>query len=227
VVTSDALDAADAIMDFFQEAGISEVGFNVDEQEGVRLRSSLGGADLQARFAAFMERVLERAEAPGAPHVRELRQVISGLLHPDFGALSENDENQPFRIVTVLRDGRISTFSPELAGLRHPRFGELTIGNVLTDTLEDVIQSERFRHIAAEIAAGVESCRASCAYFRLCRGGAPANKLAELGSFAGTETQHCRLTHQVVIDVVLSRLRHALREGAHRLPEHFLPPAVH
>jgi hypothetical protein len=55
------------------------------------------------------------------------------------------------------------------------------------------------------------------------RGGAPANKLAELDTCAGTETQHCHLAHQAVADVVLTRIRAALNADAPRGPTMFLP----
>jgi uncharacterized protein len=214
VVTDAGLQAVDEILDFFTGIGVAQIGFNVDEQEGVRLRSSLRRADLRRDFAQFVQRALGRAARPGAPIIREAVNVVSALVDPDFDMASGNDENEPFRIVTVLFDGRLSTFSPELAGIFHPSIGEFTFGNVHTDSLAAVISSDRFRRAAAEIAAGVSACRAECPYFRLCRGGAPANKLAELGGFSGTETQHCRLTRQVVADVVLSHLRIMLRDSA-------------
>jgi uncharacterized protein len=214
VVTEEALSAVEEIMDFFTGIGVSEVGFNIDEQEGARQRSSLNGDDLRTRFNEFMERAVERAAQPGAPMLREVRHVVSTLLDPGFDTATGSDENEPFRIVTILHDGRLSTFSPELAGLAHSGVGELTFGDVHTDSLASVLASDRFRSIAAEIAAGVSACRATCPYFRLCRGGAPSNKLAELENFAGTETQHCRLSRQVVADVVLSRLRTILRRDS-------------
>ena len=210
VITAEALDAADEILDFFQTLGATEIGFNIDEQEGVRARSSLGGENLQQRFAGFMQRVLCRSETRAGPMVREIRNVLSGLLNPDFDGPDGCDENEPFRIVTVLHDGRLSTYSPELAGMHHPRYGEFSFGNVSTAGLADVLTSAHFLRIASEIEAGVVACRGTCAYFRLCRGGAPANKLWELGTFVATETQHCRLAHQTVADVVLARLQATL-----------------
>jgi uncharacterized protein len=210
VVTAAALDAPDAIMDFFEEENVAEVGFNVDEREGARTCSSLTGPDIRERFAVFMTRALERAERPGAPMIREGRRLLTSLLDPRFNAATGNDENEPFRIVTVLWDGRLSTFSPELSGLSHPVLGEMVFGNVRADSLPAILASDRFRRAATEVATGVAACRAECAYFRLCRGGAPANKLAELGTFAGTETQHCRLSQQAVADVILTRLRATL-----------------
>ena len=54
--------------------------------------------------------------------------------------------------------------------------------------------------------AGVQACKQTCDYFPICLGGAPANKLGELGTFAGTRTTHCRLTQQILTDVVLDDL---------------------
>jgi uncharacterized protein len=165
-----------------------------------------------------MQRVLQRAEKPDGLAVREVRNVLAAVVAPGFDGAAGCDENEPFRIVTVLNDGRLSTYSPELAGLQHSRYGELTFGNVHAVGLEGVLASGHFLRIASDIEAGVAACRTGCPYFRLCRGGAPANKLAELGNFAATETQHCRLAHQAVADVVLSRLQATLRpEAAHRL----------
>ena len=50
------------------------------------------------------------------------------------------------------------------------------------------------------------ACARDCSYFQLCRGGAPSNKLGELGSFAGTETMACRLGHQEIAETVLHRI---------------------
>ena len=58
--------------------------------------------------------------------------------------------------------------------------------------------------------AGVEACRASCAYFGLCGGGAGSNKYWEHGRFDGTETQHCRYRIQLVADVVLEGMEKEL-----------------
>jgi len=54
-------------------------------------------------------------------------------------------------------------------------------------------------------------CRESCASYDLCLGGAPANQLAEHGSFAVTETMHCRLTRQAVLDEVIAGIETHMR----------------
>lgn len=61
---------------------------------------------------------------------------------------------------------------------------------------------------------GVEKCRAECAYFGACAGGAPANKYFENGSFATTETRYCRYAIQVPTQLVLQDLEEAMRDTA-------------
>ena len=94
----------------------------------------------------------------------------------------------------------------ELLGTSHGRYGDLTFGNVATHALADIAAEPRFRAVAAAIAGGVRACAVRCAYFPVCLGGAPANKLGELDDFAGTETMHCRLTQQALLDAVLDDL---------------------
>ena len=121
-----------------------------------------------------------------------------------------DQETTPFAIVSVDWKGNVSTFSPELLGLAHDRYGDFTLGNVCTDSGESVLASPRFAALRRDITEGVERCRQTCAYFRYCGGGAPVNKLAENGSFASTETLFCRLNRQAMLDVVLDRIQASL-----------------
>ncbi len=68
------------------------------------------------------------------------------------------------------------------------------------------MNSPRLQAMWRDIRAGIERCRATCAYFPYCGGGAPVNKYFENGSFDSTETMFCRLTRQVPTDVVLAKL---------------------
>lgn len=211
LLTRESLRCADEILDFFIGCDIRDVGFNIEEIEAAHAISSLQAVGIEAEFAAFFDRILERLRAaPGQLRIREVEDVLSALRHPRFGSLTSNCQNTPFEIVSVSWDGRISTFSPELLGTEHPRYGAFAFASVHTDCFEDAIYSPRYRLVAAEIAAGREACRHECAYFPFCRGGAPANKLAENGSFAGTETLYCRITQKVVNERVLRALEHDL-----------------
>jgi uncharacterized protein len=206
VLTADALDYPDELFDFYQEHGIAAVGFNVEEVEGPHTSSSLQEAGVPERFRRFLTRFLGLALSADPPlSVREYETAAGVVLHgPRFGAGSRTQENKPWAIVNVDCDGAFSTYSPELLGTPSPRHGGFELGNVAADSLEAAAASARFRALEDEVARGVEACRASCAYFPFCGGGAPANKHFENGTFASTETLFCRLHKQICLDVTLA-----------------------
>lgn len=205
VLTANALAHADDLFAFYRASGIRRVGFNIEEIEGVNQRSSLNARSAVRQVRAFIERFADLVEqSPDAPVVREfdgLQQFIAH--HP--GYLTRNQENTPLAIVSVNCEGRVSTFSPELLGLKSEAYGDFIIGHMLTDELDEMIASPRFRHLARDVQAGIDRCRQSCEYFGVCGGGSPSNKYFENGSFDSAETMHCRLHKQVMVDVVLER----------------------
>jgi uncharacterized protein len=214
VVTEATLARPDELIGFFADEGITDVGFNIEEIEGIHTGSTLAGHDSRVRFRAFFERAVDRADALGVS-IREVRGVLGGAVVelPDKD-WPGNDQNMPFAIVTVTRDGGIYTFSPELAGVAHPELGALALGHVGSDSLTDIVDGEVFQAQWAEISEGIAACARDCPYFPLCRGGAPSNKLGELGTFAGTETMACRLGQQEVAEVVLGRVLREMGRGA-------------
>ena len=209
VLTSDSLDHPDAIFDFFLEQGITDVGFNMEETEGANAHSSLS-AELEQRYVAFMQRLWERNAASGGRlNCREFDGVLA-LAHADT-RLERTDMNRPFVIVNVDVHGNFTTFDPELLAVNTPEFGDFVFGNVLTDSLESVVGTEKFQRVARDMEAGVDLCRSTCAYFGLCGGGAGSNKYWEHGSFAVSETLACRFRIQRVADVVLAELERSLQ----------------
>ena len=207
VVGEQTLDTVDELIDFFGAEGIRDVGFNIEEIEGVNRSSTLQQRDIDARFRKFFAQLLERAQTAKPPlNVREQEELLATLRHPSFGRLRRNSQNEPFGFVSVSSRGAVYTFSPELAGLSDPHYGDLAVGQLPGADLPAILAGPVFRRIWSDIETGTELCRQSCAYFDLCLGGAPVNKLAELGTFAGSETLHCRLSHQAIADTVLLQL---------------------
>jgi uncharacterized protein len=207
VLTRESLDHADAVVDFFLEHGVERIGFNIEEADGSHGRTSLQGADAEAAYRRFMARVVERSCATaGRLRVREVESVLAALADPAFGSHHGNDQNVSFAILSIGWRGEVSTFSPEFLGLPHPAYGNLVFGSVATGGLEQIGEDPSFRRTAAAIANGVRACSERCAYFPVCLGGAPSNKLGELGDLSGTETVHCRLTQQALVDIVLDDL---------------------
>lgn len=202
VLTERALDYPERLFDFYVQNGIKEVGFNIEEIEGANRRSSLACDGVEAKVRAFFRRFFALVwDARGLLKVREFESALGHLL---AGAAVPDEQNSPFAIVSIGHDGTISTFSPELLGARHARFGHFAFGNVAENRLEDIEDADLFRTISAEIRRGVRACERTCRYFRWCGGGAPANKLFETGRFDTTETMHCRLSRQAVLDEVIA-----------------------
>jgi uncharacterized protein len=209
VLTERALDHPGRLFDFYVQNGIKEVGFNIEEIEGVHSGSSLAGGSVETRFREFIRGFFELVwNAPGLLRVREFESAIGVLLSK--GPVRDQ-QNAPFAIVSVGWDGTISTFSPELLDAHHPRFEGFVFGHIATRRLSDIEHAPLYRAINSEIQRGVEACERSCDYFRWCGGGAPANKLFETGRFDATETMHCRLTRQMVLDVVIAGIEGRIR----------------
>lgn len=222
VVTDASVEQADAIVDFCLAAGILAIGFNVDEQEGVRTRSSLAGAD--ASVEVFFERVFERAaDLPDRLRVRELHEAVgrvaAGLPGVTVGGqrMPANPQIVPFATTTVDRTGRFSCFSPELIDQRHPDYGAFDFGNVLHGRMIDALATDRFAAVFDDILAGNQACRDACPYFSLCGGGSPVNKLNERGSFRVAETRYCRQTIQTPIELAMRALEAELPRGCESL----------
>jgi len=210
----ESLQDPDLLFDFYRDHGIRDVAFNVEEIEGGNVRSSLDRSDAVPAFKRFLRRFMERMDVePEALELREVAGALAAILGESDGA-AINQQAEPLAILSVDVDGNIGTFSPELLGLRHPVYGGFTLGNVHASPLLPIKADPAFARVREDIAAGIRLCAETCPYFAACRGGAPANKLFENGSFATTETLFCRMTRQAVIDVVLEDIeaRLGLRE---------------
>jgi uncharacterized protein len=207
VLTRAHLDYPDAVLDFFIDNGIREVGFNIDEIDGANRRSTMTGDEDIAAFARFFCRVVERYRSdPDCLTIREIERVMDALIDPAFASYPDNAQNAPFGIMSVSFDGQISTFSPELMSIVDARLGAFQFGDVHTCRVSDIFAQPRFLRIASEIRRGVMRCRAECPYFAFCRGGAPSNKLGETGRLDGTRTLFCTMTQMIVVETVLRAL---------------------
>ena len=223
VLTRDSLDHPDELLDFFTELKPVQLCFNIEEIESANRFSSLAVdvGDTERAYRAFMLQILRRVklngqglykrnDIPDAKHssmrIREIDEVLASLRHPEYGHVSGNSQNLPGHILSIAWDGSYATFSPELLGQKLPDGKVLALGNLLFDNLPPHNEDLNYLGQWADIRAGIERCQLECDYFKLCLGGAPANKLAENGGFDTTETLFCRLTKKVLIEVVLEAL---------------------
>ena len=208
VLTSESLDYADELYDFYVENGIREVAFNIEEIEGPHAASTLGAGGVEGRFRRFIGRFFDLVgRDESAMSLREFDSMIPMILGNHGDDFPPTQENAPCAILSVDCEGNFTSYSPELLGLKSSHYGDFAIGNVNTDTLASAINSEKFRHMSSDIARGLSKCRDTCEYYSLCGGGAPVNKYFENGSFDSTETMFCRLNRKAIIDAIVAKLR--------------------
>jgi uncharacterized protein len=215
VVTEQSLDFPDEIFQFFMDHDIHRIGFNIEELEGVNQTSTLMSDSVDQRIKDFFRRIYHlQKESDGTVAIREFDRAYQAIAQAtiDDEQLTSppNDQVVPFAIISVAYDGSISTFSPELLGLKNSEFGDFYFGNVMTDDFTDIASSHKFQNVLKDIQTGVRRCADGCEYFSFCGGGAPSNKFYENGSFASAETMFCRYTIKTPIDIVLEDLEESL-----------------
>jgi uncharacterized protein len=207
VLSTESMAAPRDLFDFYVSEGINHVCFNVEESEGDHVSQSIGKADAERAYYGFLSEFWRlSAAAPGKIlFIREIEHGLRQVLRPKEVGI-HNDLVEPFAITSMDHAGNVSTFSPELLGLKNERYGDFILGNINRDALVDFESGASLLRMRADIDAGVAKCRETCEYFSVCGGGEPVNKLAENGSFVSTETAFCRLTKMRVTDLVLDAL---------------------
>jgi uncharacterized protein len=215
VLSQNSMDAPQELLDFYVAEGIEDVCFNVEESEGAHVSDLLGGDGPQRRFRVFLSTFWQLArQGDKIRFIREIDGMLPRVFRPE-GECVRNVQVEPFRMLNVDCNGNVSTFSPELLGLKNVQYDDFLIGNINAASLEEMRRSAAMHAMSRDIAAGVELCRQSCEYFSVCGGGAPVNKLFENGSFNSARTSFCDLTQKVPIDLILeafSRFESRLEE---------------
>lgn len=212
VLTPYSLQYPDEMFAFFVSEEIYNIGFNVEELEGEHLVSSLiqdiSASEVRALYTSFMRRFLSLNLENGSPlNVREFRARCHYLWSraQDSSYSPVEAENNLGRIITISRDGEVFSWSPELASGVAGNVAHFSLGNVFhVESIDELLDSETAYALQAQIDAGVNRCRQTCAYFHVCGGGSPANKFYENGTFDSTETIKCRLQVQALTDLVLA-----------------------
>jgi uncharacterized protein len=217
VLSTASMAAARDMFDFYVEEEIEEVCFNVEGSEGDHVSRSFAEIGVEAAYYQFLSEFWRfSAAAPGRlTFIREIEHALQQVIRPK-DALFGNQLVEPFAVISMDWAGNISTFSPELLGLKNPDYGDFLLGNINRDSLIDLPQRPNFARMLRDIGAGVEMCRDNCEYFSVCGGGEPVNKRGENGTFVSTETAYCRLTKMRATDLVLDALERAQPSEADR-----------
>ncbi|WP_435058614.1 cyclophane-forming radical SAM peptide maturase AmcB [Streptomyces sp. bgisy060] len=185
-------DPADAarFYEFFAELGVTTLGVNVEETEGVNRTAPETDP---ARTADFWAALADAWRANPTIQLREMTRVThfaDAVLHGHTPAPTGLPWDP---LPTITHDGGVVLLSPELAGFTDTRFGDFTTGNVLSDDLAVLVaEAEQRTPWITEFWNGVDACRATCPTFAFCGGAHPANRYFEHGGrFDGTRTRYC------------------------------------
>lgn len=207
VVSDPSPELAGPLYRYFLDLGCYALGINVEEREGVNLRSTAFAADRVRGFWAELTAAW-RVE----PRI-ELREIEWALRYAGAALAGTDDGLLPRQldpIPVIGYDGGVVLLSPELAGFDDARYGDFTSGNVLRRPLDEIIAEAAGTPDGwiAEYLSGVEACRAGCHYFGFCGGAHAANRYFEHGRFDSTETDHCRNSKIRLLEGVLDYARH-------------------
>jgi len=204
VVSDPSPGLATELYRFFLDLGCDVLGVNIEETEGVNVRSNRWPDRAVAGFWA--ELVGAWRQAPRI-HIREVEWSLRYAAAVLDGTADEVLPRQLDPIPTIGYDGSVVLLSPELAGFSDPRYGDFTSGNVLASGLAEILATPERTPWVTEFVAGVEACRTTCPYFGFCGGGHAANRYFEHGRFDGTETNHCRNSKIHLLEGVLAHAR--------------------
>jgi uncharacterized protein len=204
VLTDFTLDYPDEFFEFFYEHQIENIGFNIDEIEGVHNFTSFSDNNAAQRYKQFLLRLIELADIhDGAIKIREVWNNLHIIMvQPDRYNLT----NKPLRILNVDYEGNFSTFCPELVAAKSDKYGDFIMGNILCDDLSSLLENPVFQLVRDEIEIGLAMCKEQCEYWSFCGGGEPSSKFFQHGRFDVTETITCRIHKQATVDVVFDYL---------------------
>jgi uncharacterized protein len=203
VLSKSGMSVPQEMLEFYLSEGIEDVCFNVEESEGSHISELFAAGGAQAGFRHFLSEFWRLSRRSGQVRfVREVDGMLPRVFRPDESAMM-NSQVEPFGMMNVDCLGNVSSFSPELLGLKNSDYDDFIVGNIHANSLEEMLTSAPMQAMSRDIAAGVQACREDCEYFSVCGGGAPVNKLAENGSFRSTRTSFCGLTQMVPIDLIL------------------------
>jgi uncharacterized protein len=191
--------------EFYVEEELLDVGFNIEEVESANPVSSLQLSGSEELYRTFFRKFIHMNAQSGNPiRLRETEHSAAMILS-DSPYL--NAQTQLGAILSMDLHGNVSSFSPELLTIRAPEYANFVIGNIWTNTIDQMFVSPTANLLMKEIGIGTANCEQDCQFYRVCGGGAPVNKFCETGTFRSTETMYCRLCIKVPIEETLNLLQ--------------------
>jgi uncharacterized protein len=202
VITKEHLPFANAYFQFLLEHKIKYIGLNFEEIEGANADSTHSGETLE-EYRSFLSQLYElNCKSNSKLNFREFDQLNELFKR---GTPVDSSCANPFQILTVSTDGGISSFSPELLGQKHAEYSDFRFWDIESLNRGQLLESKSFLKALQEIELGVSLCQKTCAYFSICGGGDPSNKLYENGTFASTRTTNCQAKIMIPAQVFIEK----------------------
>ncbi|MBE7484216.1 MAG: radical SAM protein [Polyangiaceae bacterium] len=216
VVTEETLGQARDLYEFFAGLGCIRLGVNIEERSGI----NLGRPMLEdPRVAAFWSDLYEAFAKNPVIEIREFR-LFAAWWDAVLGVPPPADEQPTYRtnlLPTIGYDGEVVFLSTEILQTDAGRYGRFEVGNILTESLDDLVKRAKRTPYVRDFLEGVDACKAQCSYYSFCGGGFPANKFSELGTMNATETVGCLNTRRRLYDVLMEKMRGQDRSAAETL----------
>lgn len=203
VVGAGSIEMPEELLEFLAAVGCRSAGFNIEEVEGI---NTCRQPPTPEQAEDFWRRTLTWTRRHGdLLKVREVERLAEYLQLMRTGRRTEWDRRQLDPIPTVSADGDVVLLSPELGDTADPDYDDFLAGNVLKQSLTEILRGAYRLRYVREFLTGLDRCQAECEFFDFCRGAQAANRYFENGSLATTETNHCRVSRQALV-VALSTL---------------------
>lgn len=202
VVTCDSIGHPQELLDFLSGLGPTSIGLNIEEKEGI---NTTRRTPTVAQARSFWYQVIRWSRHHPEVQIRE-----TARLGADLRVLREQpDAPAPLidPIPTVSWDGYVTLLSPELAGVPAPRYGGFRAGNILDQSMRDIIdRADRLGYVD-EFLDALDLCESSCAYWAFCHGAQAGNRFFEHGRLDVAETHYCRTTKQALVQALSATVR--------------------
>jgi len=212
VVTEDRLDQAAELYDFFAGIGCVRLGINLEERAGInRTRPMIDGEPV----SRFWSDLYDAYRRNPVVDIREFR-IFAEWWDATGGVNPPLEEQPTYRtnyLPTIAYDGSVVFLATELLQVDAGRYGRFEVGNILEQTLDDLVKRAKKTEYVLDFLAGHDACKAECRYYSFCGGGFPTNKFFELGTMKATETRSCLNARRRLFDVLKAKMM-AVTDGA-------------
>lgn len=197
VVGTDGITMPEELLEFLASLGCHSAGFNIEEIEGVNTDRQPPAPEQAEEF--WRRTVTWTRGRSGRMNLREIERLTEYLRLIRTGKRAEWDRRRLDPIPTVSVSGDVVLLSPELADSSDPAYGDFLAGNILNQSLTEILDGAHGLRYVRDFLTGLDRCQAECAFFDFCRGAQAANRYFENGSLATTETNYCRVSRQALV----------------------------